>query len=49
MLTDNHAAEREYVLRSARDFDVKFILNSSSTSTPNRVVQSPYAAAVGTR
>ncbi len=25
MLTDNHAAEREYVLRSARDFDVKFI------------------------
>ena len=25
MLTDHHAAEREYVLRSARDFDVKFI------------------------
>ena len=24
-MTDNHAAEREYVLRSARDFDVKFI------------------------
>ena len=25
MLTDQHAAEREYVLRSARDFDVKFV------------------------
>ena len=25
MLTDHHTAEREYVLRSARDFDVKFI------------------------
>ena len=25
MLTDHHAAEREYVLRSARDFDVKFV------------------------
>ena len=25
MLTDHQAAEREYVLRSARDFDVKFI------------------------
>ncbi|CAI8014866.1 Glutamine synthetase [Geodia barretti] len=25
LMTDNHAAEREYVLRSARDFDVKFI------------------------
>ncbi len=25
MFTDHHAAEREYVLRSARDFDVKFI------------------------
>ena len=25
MVSDSHAAEREYVLRSARDFDVKFI------------------------
>ena len=25
MLNDHHAAEREYVLRSARDFDVKFV------------------------
>ena len=25
MLTDQRAAEREYVLRGARDFDVKFV------------------------